>query len=92
MLFGIDPFDIVFLAIAGITVGAAISVLITKEIVRSVFYLAIAFIGVGVTFLFLNAEYIGLIQVLVYVGAINVLILFGVMLTKRRLTGGGACE
>ena len=92
MLFGIDPFDIVFLAVAGITVGAAISVLITKEIIRSVFYLAISFIGVGITFLFLNAEYIGLIQILVYVGAINVLILFGVMLTKRRLTGGGVCE
>ena len=42
--------------------------------------------------MFLNAEYLGLIQILVYVGAINVLILFGVMLTKRRLTGGGACE
>ena len=87
-----DLSEIVFLAVAGITVGAAISVLITNEIIRSVFYLAIAFIGVGVTFFFLNAEYIGLIQVLVYVGAINVLILFGVMLTKRRLTGGGACE
>ncbi len=87
-----DLSEIVFLAVAGITVGAAISVLITKEIVRSVFYLAISFIGVAVTFFFLNAEYIGLIQVLVYVGAINVLILFGVMLTKRRLTGGGACE
>ena len=87
-----DLSEIVFLAVAGITVGAAISVLITNEIIRSVFYLAIAFIGVGVTFFFLNAEYIGLIQVLVYVGAINVLILFGVMLTKRRLTGGGTCE
>lgn len=87
-----DLSEIVFLAVAGITVGAAISVLITNEIIRSVFYLAIAFIGVGVTFFFLNAEYIGLIQVLVYVGAINVLILFGVMLTKRRLTGGGSCE
>ena len=48
--------------------------------------------GVAITFIFLNAEYLGLIQVLVYVGAINVLILFGVMLTKRRLIGGGSCE
>jgi F420H2 dehydrogenase subunit J len=92
MLFGVDFSEVVFLAVAGITVGAAISVLVAKEIIRSVFYLALAFIGVGVTFIFLNAEYIGLIQILVYVGAINVLILFGVMLTKRRLTGGGVCE
>ena len=87
-----DLSELVFLIFAGMTVGAAIAVLVTKEIIRSVFYLAISFIGVAVTFLFLNAEYIGLIQVLVYVGAINVLILFGVMLTKRRLTGGGTCE
>jgi len=87
-----DLSELAFLVIAGMTVGAAISVLVTKEIIRSVFFLAFCFIGVAITFFFLNAEYIGLIQVLVYVGAINVLILFGVMLTKRRLTGGGTCE
>ena len=87
-----DLSELAFIVIAGMTVGAAISVLVTKEIIRSVFYLAFCFIGVAITFIFLNAEYLGLIQVLVYVGAINVLILFGVMLTKRHLTGGGACE
>jgi F420H2 dehydrogenase subunit J len=87
-----DLSELTFLVFAGMTVGAAISVLVTKEIIRAVFYLTFCFIGVGITFIFLNAEYLGLIQVLVYVGAINVLILFGVMLTKRRLTGGGTCE
>lgn len=87
-----DLSELAFLVIAGMTVGAAISVLVTKEIIRAVFFLAFCFIGVAITFIFLNAEYIGLIQVLVYVGAINILILFGVMLTKRRLTGGGTCE
>jgi NADH-quinone oxidoreductase subunit J len=43
-------------------------------------------------FLFLNAEYLAIIQILVYVGAVSVLILFGIMLTKRRLSGGGNCE
>lgn len=87
-----DLSELAFLVFAGMTVGAAISVLVAKEIIRAVFYLAFCFTGVGITFIFLNAEYLGLIQILVYVGAINVLILFGVMLTKRRLTGGGACE
>jgi F420H2 dehydrogenase subunit J len=87
-----DLSELAFLIFAGMTVGAAISVLVTKEIIRAVFYLTFCFIGVGLTFIFLNAEYLGLIQVLVYVGAINVMILFGVMLTKRRLTGGGTCE
>jgi F420H2 dehydrogenase subunit J len=89
------PFDLtpyVFMVVAGLTVGSAIAILVTKEIVRSAVFLAFTFIGVAVTYLFLNAEFIGLIQVLVYVGAINVLILFGIMLTKRKLLGGGACE
>jgi len=88
----LDLVPYVFMIFAGLTVGGAISVLVTKEIVRSAFFLAFTFIGVAVTYFFLESEFIGLIQVLVYVGAINVLILFGVMLTKRKLMGGGACE
>ena len=64
----------------------------SKEIVRSAVFLAVTFVGVAITYLFLNAEYLVLIQILVYVGAINVLILFGIMLTKSRLMGGGPCE
>ncbi|QLH74621.1 MAG: NADH-quinone oxidoreductase subunit J [Methanomassiliicoccales archaeon] len=90
MAFDLAP--ITFMVFAGLTVGAAISVLVTKEIVRSAVFLAFTFVGVAITYLFLNSEFISLIQILVYVGAINVLILFGVMLTKRRLMGGGACE
>ena len=88
----LDLAPYLFMAFAGLTVGAAICVLITKEIVRSAVFLAFTFIGVAITYLFLNAEYIGLIQILVYVGAINVLLLFGIMLTKRKLMGGGPCE
>lgn len=90
MAFDLTPY--VFMVCAGLTVGSAIAVLVTKEIVRSAFFLAMSFIGVAVAYVFLNSEFIALIQVLVYVGAINVLILFGVMLTKRKLMGGGNCE
>jgi NADH:ubiquinone oxidoreductase subunit 6 (subunit J) len=90
LAFDLVPY--VFMVCAGLTVGSAIAVLVTKEIVRSAVFLAFTFIGVAVTYLFLNSEFIGLIQVLVYVGAINVLLLFGIMLTKRKLLGGGACE
>jgi NADH-quinone oxidoreductase subunit J len=90
MAFDLSPY--LFMVFAGLTIGAAITVMVTKEIVRAAFFLAFAFIGVGIIYLFLNAEFVALIQILVYVGAINVLILFGVMLTKRRLLGGGQCE
>jgi NADH:ubiquinone oxidoreductase subunit 6 (subunit J) len=83
---------ILFLVFAAITIIAALLVLFSKEIVRNVMFLALTFIGVALTFIFLGAEYIAIIQILVYVGAVSVLILFGVMLTKRRLIGGGQCE
>ncbi|HOE52236.1 MAG TPA: NADH-quinone oxidoreductase subunit J [Methanomassiliicoccales archaeon] len=81
-----------FIIFAALTVGCAMMVLISKDIVRSVVWLAATFLGVGILYLFLNAEYLFLIQILVYVGAINVLILFGIMLTKRRMGKEDACE
>ena len=83
---------IIWLIMAAFTVFAAVMVLASKEIVRNVVWLALTFVGVAITFIFLSAEYIAVIQILVYVGAVSVLILFGVMLTKRRLSGGGSCE
>jgi NADH-quinone oxidoreductase subunit J len=83
---------IIFLVFAGITILSALMVVFSKEIVRNVVWLAMTFIGVAIIFLFLNAEYLAIIQILVYVGAVSVLILFGIMLTKRRMSGGGKCE
>jgi NADH-quinone oxidoreductase subunit J len=77
-----------FLIFAIITVAAAVFVITSKEIVHSVMYLALTFIGVAIIFFFLSAEYVAIIQILIYVGAVSVLMLFGIMLTKRRLTGG----
>ena len=81
-----------FIVFAGFTIVSALLVVFAKEIVRNVIWLAFTFIGVAMIFLFLNAEYLAIIQILVYVGAVSVLILFGIMLTKRRLSGGGQCE
>ena len=55
-------------------------------------WLALAFMGVAFTYIFLGAEFIALIQILIYVGAVSVLMLFGIMLTKRKLLGGDRGE
>ena len=55
-------------------------------------WLALTFLGVGITYIFLNAEYLAIIQIMIYVGAVSVLMLFGIMLTKRRLLGGDRHE
>lgn len=83
---------ILFIIFAALTIFCALMVLFAKEIVRNVIWLVLTFIGVAITYIFLQAEYIATIQILVYVGAVCVLILFGVMLTKRKLSGGGQCE
>ncbi len=85
--------DVLFFVIfAAMTILAALMVLWSKEIVRSVMWLALAFMGVAFTFIFLGAEFLALIQILIYVGAVSVLMLFGIMLTKRRLLGGDRRE
>jgi len=74
---------IVFGILAVITLVCAINVLRAREIMHSVVYLAGAFLGIACLFLLLGAEYVALVQILVYVGAVVVVILFGIMLTNR---------
>jgi NADH-quinone oxidoreductase subunit J len=82
----------VFLILAAIMIIGALAVIFTKEIVRSVMWLTMVFVGVGAIYIMLGSEYLGIIQILVYVGAVAVLMLFGIMLTKRRLLGGDRHE
>jgi NADH-quinone oxidoreductase subunit J len=83
---------IIFLFVAAVTIIAALAVLWSKEIVRSIMWLALTFLGVAMTYIFLSAEYLAIIQIMIYVGAVSVLMLFGIMLTKRRLLGGDRSE
>lgn len=80
----LDNLDLVaFMILAAIMVLAAIYVVTDKEVVHSAFYLALVFFTVGVAYFFLEAEFIGVIQVLVYVGAITILFAFSIMLTRK---------
>lgn len=79
---------VAFIVLAGLAIAAALYVVKDKEIVHSAFYLAFVFTCVGFTFFFLDAEFLGVMQLLVYVGAITILFAFSVMLTKRTIIGG----
>ena len=74
---------VAFVVLAAITIAAALYVVTAKEVVHSAFYLALVFVCVAVTYFFLEAEFIGVIQMLVYVGAITILFAFSIMLTRR---------
>jgi NADH-quinone oxidoreductase subunit J len=86
----LDNLDLVaFLVLAVIMVLAAIYVVTDKEVVHSAFYLALVFLCVGFVYFFLEAEFIGVVQILVYVGAITILFAFSIMLTRRYIMKGG---
>ncbi len=74
---------VAFILLAAIAVLAALYVVTDKEVVHSAFYLALVFLCVGFVYFFLEAEFIGVIQILVYVGAITILFAFSIMLTRR---------
>jgi NADH-quinone oxidoreductase subunit J len=77
--------NIAFGIIAAAMVVSAFRVVTTKNVVHAALYLVIVLAGVAAQFLLLGAEFIGVTQVLVYIGAIIVLFLFGIMLTRARL-------
>ncbi|MDR1690871.1 MAG: NADH-quinone oxidoreductase subunit J [Candidatus Methanoplasma sp.] len=74
---------VAFVVLAAIAIAASLYVVTAKEVVHSAFYLALVFVCVAVTYFFLEAEFIGVIQMLVYVGAITILFAFSIMLTRR---------
>jgi NADH-quinone oxidoreductase subunit J len=71
-----------FIVVAVIGSLAAISVVMARNVVHAALFLVIALASVGVTFLLVGAEFVGWTQILIYVGAIVILFLFGLMLTK----------
>jgi NADH-quinone oxidoreductase subunit J len=71
-----------FLVVAVIGGLAAVAVVTARNVVHAALYLVVALASVGVTFLLVGAEFVGWTQILIYVGAIVILFLFGLMLTK----------
>ena len=76
-------FDIVFYAFAFITIASAFVVVFSRNVVYSAFSLLFTFCGVAGLYVLLQADFLAVTQVLIYVGGILVLLLFGVMLTSR---------
>jgi NAD(P)H-quinone oxidoreductase subunit 6 len=73
----------VFYLIAIVTVGSAVIVAFSRSVIYSAFSLLGTFAGVAGLYVFLGADFVAAVQVLIYVGGILVLILFAVMLTHR---------
>ena len=76
------PQHLVFGVVAASMVIAALRVVTTKNIVHAALYLVVVLAGVGAMYVLLAAEFLFVVQLIVYIGAIVVLFLFGIMLTR----------
>ena len=74
--------NIFFYVIAAGMVGAAVAVVTARNVVRARAYLIAVFAGVAAQFVLLAAEFVAVTRVLIYIGAIMVLMLFGIMLAQ----------
>ncbi|MEU0697376.1 NADH-quinone oxidoreductase subunit J [Streptomyces niveus] len=74
--------EIAFLLVGLVTLGAAVITVTTKQLVHAALWLVVALGGLAVEYLLLTAEFIAWVQVLIYIGSVVVLLLFGLMLTK----------
>lgn len=75
--------DLVFWILAIITVVSALLVIFTRNIFRSALFLILAFFAIACVYILLSADFLAAVQVLVYIGAIGILIIFAIMLTRE---------
>jgi NADH-quinone oxidoreductase subunit J len=74
---------LIFSILALLSILFAVFVVTARDVVRAAIALVITMFIVAAFYIMLNAQFLGIAQVLVYIGAVGVLILFAVMLTKR---------
>lgn len=75
--------SIIFYAVAAFIIFAALKMVLSTNLVHSALFMAVTFACIAIIYLLLNADYLAVVQIMVYVGAITILFVFGVMLTKR---------
>jgi NADH-quinone oxidoreductase subunit J len=71
-----------FVILAVLIISAAVSAMTLRNLVHCALAVAVAFVGLAATYLNLNAQFVGFAQILVYVGAVAILIVFAVLLTR----------
>jgi NADH-quinone oxidoreductase subunit J len=81
--------QIIFLLVALFTLGSGFMVVTTRNLVHAALWLVSTLFGVAVTFALLNASFLAVVQVVAYIGAIAILFIFAVMLTRKDMRDQG---
>ena len=83
-------FDIGFWLLAVVGVTAALAVVVLRDVFRAALCLVLCFITVAGIYITLSADFLAVVQILVYVGAISILLMLGIMLTRDIQRGSPA--
>lgn len=78
--------SIVFYALAALTVAGGLAAVLLKNLVHCALALTVAFAGLALLFLELDAQFAGFAQILVYIGAVAILVVFAILLTRNSET------
>ena len=81
---------VLFYIAGGFTLGGAVGVVATRNIVHAALFLLVSMMGVAGVYILVFAEFLALVQVLIYGGAIIIVVLFALMLTRIQEFGGTA--
>ncbi len=82
--------QLLFLLVAAVTLFAAVMTVTAHRMMHAAMWLILSLLGVGASYVLLQASFFAVVQVLVYIGAIAILILFAVMLTRTSLVDVGS--
>jgi NADH-quinone oxidoreductase subunit J len=77
--------ELAFLALAVIAVATATAALLVRELVHTILWIAIFFVDLSAIYFLLEAPFLGVLQLGVYAGAVTILLLFGIMVTRKRI-------
>jgi NADH-quinone oxidoreductase subunit J len=72
-----------FIVVAVVTLSGALAAACLQKLIHAALFLVITFVGVAAFYFWLGAEFVGLVQIFVYVGAVAILIVFTILLTRR---------
>lgn len=75
--------QIAFYTFAALTIIGALAVLLTRNVMHAAFFLLLTLLGVAALFVLASADFLAVAQIMIYVGGVLVLVIFGVMLTHK---------
>jgi NADH-quinone oxidoreductase subunit J len=82
--------ELIFLITAVVTLGGAIMVVTVRNLIHAALWLILSLFGVAVIYGLLSATFFAVIQVVIYIGAIAILMIFAIMLTRRVMQDSGS--